>query len=209
MTNITTLPIAQDGTLVLPGTDRVTIADVDFSQLSAVPANISTSGGAIAGTAPAAVLRLSTTSTQYSTTTMTLPTVDTTAWEWILFSIDFTLPVTNYINAGSIEIKTGSTAGAKWNISGGALNSRNGDTDLPIGPWVGPAANRIIRRKVQMLLLPARKIIAALDDGGGVIAAATYPNFVGGVLTPTLTGQTPSAVVKTMDIRRTTFICGR
>lgn len=214
-TTITPLPRNPiDGSLVLPGYRRDTLHDTDFSSLSAIPGTLTTSGGAISGTSPDAVLRLSTTATAFSTSDVRLPTVDGTAYEWLLFTVDMLIPATGIPQSGAIEFTGTASAGVKWNNSVRVLASQiggsGGDTDLTVGPYIGNQTGRVTRRVAQLLMFPGRKIAAAMDGYGGVHGAAVFSGYVNSAaLTPKITIQAQNAGIKTLDIRRLTLVGGR
>jgi hypothetical protein len=212
MTTITALPRSRDGKLQLPGREEIVLNDVSFATLSAIPPAVTVSGGTLAGAAPSATLRLTTSTTQYSTASAALPAVTTTDWQWLKLTLEITIPATGPTPAGSIEFAGTGTIGAKWVHSTKAINSRVGspDVDLVCNTYMHrQLEGRVMRRKVAFLIIPSKQIIAALDGDQGVAAAAVFPTMTGGSVTPKLTVQTTSAAASTLDIRRIALIGGR
>lgn len=205
MTTITALPRGLDGRLSLPGAGELTVLDLDFGSLATLPTSVTVGGSnggtaALAGTAPNGVLRITSGPSSGNQGLFTLPAVDSTAYDYILFSVDLITAATAYPDEIFIGLQAGSTGGASWRRNGGTMNSRNGDTAVIAGPMLG-GSGRASKITLGLLIIPSKKIVAALTNEG-VNNAAIFPAFVGGSLLPGITIQANSAGAKTLDVRR-------
>jgi len=211
MTSPAYLPRSQNGQLILPGREVFVLNDVIYGKQTVAPSEVT--GGTLSGTPPFAYLRVATTATQFNVATVSLPAVNTTDWKWIRFTLDLTIPANGPPTpTGSMDLAGTGTIGATWNHAARAINSRAaGETALACNTYAHRQleTGRVLRKRASLLIIPAQKIVAALEDDDIILNAGVFPGFTGGSVTPKLNVQTPSAAATYLDLRRITLTAGR
>lgn len=210
---LSALPRDAEGRVVLPGRlARRTV--VDFSTLSALPAEISaasvTGAGscAITGSAANGTASLALTTEAVAGATsgfMFTAGVSLADVKAVKMSIDFTMPAAGYPGQLFIDITNGSLAGATWRRFSGA--EPGSITDKPNGEFIYARAlsaysGRLTRMQRTLIIVPPTKT-AALMEGDQVITAATFSAMAfTGTSYAKLTAQAGSAAVNQMFIHR-------
>jgi len=197
-----------DGGIILPDAGLGTLFDFDFTNMTAMPAELT--GGAFmisdgigyvsVQTAAGVDTALSTSSAQFDFnkysfvwTKATLRTIGHDAQ--------------SVAENSRFSIESVGTGGLRWYNNTNALNSTAGDTEIPVPSFVVPNG-RAQYKNIGLLILPDKKVISATVDDR-IANAGVFPNMV----IPTdsrihITCRGVSPAVKRLDVMKWSCIVG-